>query len=165
MNRHKKKSNTKQTSLDRPQNTLICSDSKSCLISLKNTFTQDPLILDIQDKTYTATRKGMDIAFVWVPGHRGIAGNEEANKGAKRAAKQVPIVEPLSLANVNQYLKDTVWRRLGHEYDTAHDKPTTHQDGESRPQQTKTWTYATDAQSFTDEPTAATVPLLWGYSP
>ena len=39
-------------------------------------------------------------------------------------------------------------------------KPT-HQEGESRPQQTKTWTYATDTQPFTDEPTTATMPLLW----
>ena len=72
------------------QNTLICTDSISCLISLKNTFTQDPLILDIQDKIHTATQKGIDIAFVWVLGHTGIAG----------AAKQVPILEPLSYSTI-----------------------------------------------------------------
>ena len=70
--------------------------SKSCLISLKKTFTQDPLILDILDKTHSATQKGLDLAYVWVGGHRGIAGNEEADKGAKQAAKQVPILELLS---------------------------------------------------------------------
>ena len=45
-----------QTCIDRPQNNVMCTDSKSCLISLKNTFAQDPLILDTQDKTHTATR-------------------------------------------------------------------------------------------------------------
>ena len=31
----------------------------------------------------TATWKGMDVAFVCVPGLRGIMGNDEADKGAK----------------------------------------------------------------------------------
>ena len=96
-----------QTSLDRPLNTLICTVSKSCLISLKNAFT---LILDVREKIHTATKKGIDLAFMRVPGHRGIADNEEADKVAKRAAKQVPILEPLNLADVYRYLKDTAWR-------------------------------------------------------
>ena len=40
------------------------------------------------DKTYTVTRVGIDIAFVLVPGLRAIVDNEEAEKGAKSAAKQ-----------------------------------------------------------------------------
>ena len=99
-----------QTCLDRPQNTLICTDSKSWLISLKTHSQKIPVSLDIQDKTHTDTQKGTDLAFVWVPGHRGIAGNEKTDKGAKQAAKQVPILEPLSLADMDRYLKDTVWR-------------------------------------------------------
>ena len=49
----------------------------------------------------------MDTALVSA---RGIARIEEAGKGAKQAAKQAPIVHPLSLADVNRYLKDTVSR-------------------------------------------------------
>ena len=52
----------------------------------------------------------MDIAFVWVPEHRGTSCNEEADKCAKHAAKQALIVETLSFAVVIRYLKDTVWR-------------------------------------------------------
>ena len=106
-------------------------------------------------------------------GHRCIAGDEEADKGAKRAAKQVPIVEPLSFADMDRYLKDTVWRLQQDDWDisttqlralktdvrtTEDGSKTTHQEGESRPQQTYTGTYATDDSYIL---TSKQQPLLW----
>ena len=95
-----------KTCLDRPQITLICSSSKSCLISLKKRPT---------DFRYRVNKLLLLPGKQWIKEVCGcedreeIAGNEEADKSAKQAAKQAPILEPLSFADMDRYLKDKAW--------------------------------------------------------
>ena len=63
----------------------ICSDSKSALQSIINpNFTQH-LHFDIANIHEELYDSGTEIIFLWVPGHTGILGNEQADQEAKAA--------------------------------------------------------------------------------
>lgn len=74
--------NTKTT----PENYLIISDSLSSITGIQNTTHPSGISKLIHDKPIEARNMGIDICYVWVPGHCGIQGNEKAYLEASNAA-------------------------------------------------------------------------------
>ena len=76
----------------REQNTfVICSDSLSALKSLQNGLLHNPLVAEVLH-VYNAIR-GRQLAFLWIPSHVGIHGNELADTLAKFALHRDVIVD------------------------------------------------------------------------
>ena len=68
---------------------VIFSDSKSVLESLLNYNSNNVIIKECLDLIRRIIRLKKTVAFCWVPGHAGIAGNELADQAAKRALRRV----------------------------------------------------------------------------
>ena len=64
---------------------LICSDSLSALEALLSYKMFHPLLTDIHDFHSKLLMENKIISFMWVPGHVGISGNEQADLAAKEA--------------------------------------------------------------------------------
>lgn len=78
---------------------LICSDSVSAINSIgkgSSKSLQD-LVYDIHLAVRNVKRRGVEISFVWVPAHVGIASNEKVDKLAKEAAQKETIDVNLNL--------------------------------------------------------------------
>lgn len=71
------------------QQFLIISDSYSCIKSIENRNSQNPLITKILDHLHEIIKSKCKLVFVWVPSHIGIAGNTVADAAAK-AALNIP---------------------------------------------------------------------------
>uniref|UniRef100_A0A3B5QAR3 Reverse transcriptase domain-containing protein n=1 Tax=Xiphophorus maculatus TaxID=8083 RepID=A0A3B5QAR3_XIPMA len=71
----------------KPLKTVICSDSSSALLSLKNTQSDSrmDILFEIFHTLFRIQNMGLIVIFVWVPAHIGVEGNERADKMAKRA--------------------------------------------------------------------------------
>lgn len=72
---------------------LICSDSVSAINSIGkgSSKSRQDLIYDILLIIRDVKRRGVEISFVWVPAHVGIATNEKVDKLAKEAAQKETI--------------------------------------------------------------------------
>ncbi|XP_071642940.1 uncharacterized protein [Temnothorax longispinosus] len=73
-----------------PKKIVIFSDSKSVLenICSNDARQQNYIIPWIKEKIYQFSNKGIDLQLAWIPSHRGIAGNEVADKTAKLASRK-----------------------------------------------------------------------------
>lgn len=68
------------------RNVIIISDSKSALLSInscKLTFKTNYLVFKIRNLLYNLNARNVNVELVWVPSHRGIAGNEIADQAAR----------------------------------------------------------------------------------
>jgi hypothetical protein len=74
---------------------VICTDSLSALQSISVFSPVHPIVQEIHSLLLTLTRKGIDICFLWVPGHKGIAGNEKADAMAKEALSDEELASTL----------------------------------------------------------------------
>ncbi|XP_043247207.1 uncharacterized protein LOC122394400 [Amphibalanus amphitrite] len=77
----------------RIQRACICSDSKSAIQSLRSLNVTQHTHISIVQLHQHLSEEGIEIQFLWVPGHQGIIGNEMADRYAKQA---------LQLAHVSQ---------------------------------------------------------------
>ena len=75
-----------KTTKTTPNNYLIISDSLSSITGIQNTTHPSDISKLIHDKTIEARDMGIDICYVWVPGHCGIQGNEKADLEASNTA-------------------------------------------------------------------------------
>ena len=68
------------------QNFLILSDSKSSLQSIKDIYSMNPLVKQIQNLLIRIANNNKQVRLCWVPAHVNIPGNEAADKLAKEGA-------------------------------------------------------------------------------
>ena len=66
----------------------IFSDSQGAIKALKSHSIRSKLILDCHQALNAAAGMGNNIHLIWVPGHAGIAGNEQADAAARQASSQ-----------------------------------------------------------------------------
>ncbi|KAE9528623.1 hypothetical protein AGLY_012198 [Aphis glycines] len=90
------------------KNNLILSDSLSTLISLKNTFNTTDIAKLILQKISQASKTGIKIALIWIPGHSDIEGNEKADQEAKKAAEctDTPTLNITTFADTKNQIKE-----------------------------------------------------------
>jgi kelch-like protein 2/3 len=69
---------------------LIMADSLSCLQSIENRHFSNALVLEIIMRVHGFLSSGCSVAFMWVPGHVGLAGNVAVDAAAK-AALNLPV--------------------------------------------------------------------------
>lgn len=98
----------------RPPKAVICSDSMSSLTSIQNgeSSCRQDLLNEINNIIFAISQQGIPvlIQFVWVPAHKGVGGNEEADRLAKEATKEeeVQLSIPLSKSEVKVLIKHKV---------------------------------------------------------
>ncbi|KAI5717307.1 hypothetical protein M8J77_003609 [Diaphorina citri] len=84
---------------------VICSDSLSALQTLQNIFSLNPIAGEIRDLILTNKSK-LNVRFIWVPSHVGIAGNEEADRLAKEALTSThPTINKIPIPDYKAYSK------------------------------------------------------------
>ncbi|XP_046608810.1 uncharacterized protein LOC124299587 [Neodiprion virginianus] len=109
-NRKKKVSDF--TTLDRYSHVKpLQSDSMSCLIALQNTENTCSLITNIKESIKSLTCNNRRVSLVWIPGHQGIAGNEEADQLTTEAIDN-NIIDELPITTIqdtNKLIKQTIW--------------------------------------------------------
>ena len=86
---------------------LICSDSLSALSAIKfqGESKKNSLLWEVTCKLNNLTRRGAEITMEWVPGHKGIQGNELADKAARKALYLPYITVP---GSTNQDMKSEI---------------------------------------------------------
>jgi ribonuclease HI len=67
----------------------ICSDSRAALAALAKTTTESSLVWECMQVPEKLS-KFNKVTLMWIPGHQGIPGNEEADRLAKVGATEVP---------------------------------------------------------------------------
>lgn len=73
---------------------LICSDSLSSIQSISNIFCKNPYVIQIHE--YISKLHQFQIELMWIPGHTGIYGNEQADLLAKACSSQPILHKTLS---------------------------------------------------------------------
>ncbi|XP_060843930.1 uncharacterized protein LOC132923934 [Rhopalosiphum padi] len=98
-------------------NNLILTDSLSTLRSLENNTNPTDIAKNIQEKTYDLKLKGINIIFIWVPGHTNIRGNETADQAAKEAAQpnnlNIQFLDTVTYDDIKTHIKNkslTKWQ-------------------------------------------------------
>ena len=75
------------------QRVVICTDSRSVVQSLRSNTPSSPLLIHFCNLHQKLSEIGTQIQFLWIPGHSGIYGNEQADKYAKEALALFNITE------------------------------------------------------------------------
>ena len=80
---------------------IIFTDSLSLIQSIETLNQSNPLVVQIFEQLWNINNQEKEILFCWVPGHCGIAGNESADRAAKRALRKT--VSPLSIPCTDKF--------------------------------------------------------------
>jgi ribonuclease HI len=67
----------------------ICSDSRAAIAALAKATTESSLVWKCM-QVLEKLSKSNKVTLMWIPGHQGIPGNEEADRLAKEGAVEVP---------------------------------------------------------------------------
>lgn len=94
---------------------VIITDSLSTIESMKQMYTRNAMIQEIQDTLHQVIEEGIEVIFIWVPSHVGIKGNEKVDKAAKEAILTTPIKVPIPPYD----LKNNVKRKIKEEWQTS----------------------------------------------
>ncbi|KAL1446382.1 hypothetical protein WDU94_000026 [Cyamophila willieti] len=86
------------------QNFVICSDSQSSLIALKNIYTPSAVVKSILSKLMDIRSSGHRVHFLWIPSHSGIRENDIVDTAAKKSA-QARIEYIVTCEDIRNFLK------------------------------------------------------------
>ena len=98
---------------------VVCSDSSGVLQSLRSWVSpRQDLLLEILESLYRfgLRQNPPEVIFMWVPGHRGVRGNDIVDSLAKRALQQeqnyvIPLSKNEAKAYISSYIR-RVWQRM-----------------------------------------------------
>jgi exonuclease III/ribonuclease HI len=91
--------------------TVILTDSASCLLALEAGESKHPLIQEIEDII-----RNKQVRFCWIPGHAGIRGNVEADRLANEARRQPTIDIPIPGEDVFRAVKQAIRRQWDNQW-------------------------------------------------
>ncbi|XP_031328755.1 uncharacterized protein LOC116159809 [Photinus pyralis] len=105
--------------LHQQENYVICTDSLSSILILRQIYPKNPLVQEIRRKIDNLSNS---IIFLYTPSHIGIPGNEDADRTAKEATTQNTPITDLFLPNdlKNQFRKiiNNQWQEKWNPTDT-----------------------------------------------
>lgn len=87
---------------------IIATDSKSTLMAILNYFNNEPIIVNIRDGLLMSDKI---IKLLWIPSHKGIEGNEEADRQALIATSCSSLEKTVALSDSLSDVKQEVKRR------------------------------------------------------
>lgn len=93
------------------QDTIILTDSASCLDAIQGGRSKHPWIQAVEN---ISTEQ--NITFCWIPGHCGINGNERADALAKQARNQPKLDIPIPAQDVIKAIKRNIWSTWENEW-------------------------------------------------
>lgn len=101
----------------------VCSDSQAAILALSNPTIKSNLVSDCRKTLKTLkTEDNKYVELVWVPGHKGVKGNEEADQLAREGSEILPIGPepflPVGPASVKTAFKDQVYCDFKHYWAT-----------------------------------------------
>uniref|UniRef100_A0A6P7GZQ0 Uncharacterized protein LOC114342619 n=1 Tax=Diabrotica virgifera virgifera TaxID=50390 RepID=A0A6P7GZQ0_DIAVI len=101
---------------NKSKNLAICTDSLSSILSIKDFYSQNPLIQNIHNACHLLLDKNVSVSIIWTLSHVGITGNENADQAAKEASRSDIPMESIQLGvdlqhTVNQMCL-RVWQNL-----------------------------------------------------
>lgn len=86
---------------------LICTDSLSVIKALENRKISSVWRDEIGNLYKQAIGNGTTVTFLWIPGHAGIAGNERADREAKRAIEDSSLhITELDIKDMKNHIKN-----------------------------------------------------------
>lgn len=102
---------------------LICTDSCSSLLAIKEGISNDPLVQNILTMIHLVENTGKNINFLWIPGHIGIAGNELADTAARLATDEPYLDDiPIRPDDLKTYLKTKIKQKWNQEWNNSNHK-------------------------------------------
>lgn len=88
---------------------VLCTDSLSVVTAVRHATSVHPTLIAILETVHRLKLLNYDLCLVWIPGHCGIIGNEQADKEAKRAMTLPDAcVIPLSCTEYFPLLRDAL---------------------------------------------------------
>ena len=95
-----------QATPNQARDTVIFTDSLSALQAIENNPAQNPETLSIARQINTMTRNyGIRVILQWIPGHIGLAGNEQADRFAKKGAHSIQPERPVPYQTTKNIIK------------------------------------------------------------
>ncbi|XP_055643805.1 uncharacterized protein LOC129779995 [Toxorhynchites rutilus septentrionalis] len=86
-------------------NTLVLTDSASCLDALHGGRSKHPWIQSVEKLI-----GNRNVQFSWIPGHSGIPGNEQADHLAKQGLTETQLDIPIPAQDVTHAIKSNIWQ-------------------------------------------------------